>query len=64
MITLVDKIYKLEALGIVNAGPCKIKVRQWSGLDGDVVKQRDLKVWIKVKSLPPYVWTFHNMDMQ
>jgi len=61
MITPFDKIYDLVPLHVVNFGPCKIKVRQWSRLENDIIEQR-VKVWIKVKSLPPYVWNFNNMD--
>ena len=54
-IDYVDKIQETEALGVVNIGPCKIRVRQWSEMEGDINEKRDLKVWIKVKSLPPYI---------
>ena len=31
-------------------------------MEGDVDEQRPLKVWIKIKSLSPYISTSHNID--
>lgn len=48
--TPLKKIQEIEALGVANVGAYRIKVRQWSGLKGDVIEKRSVIVWIKVKS--------------
>ena len=53
---------EIVALGVVTVSCCGIKVRQWCGLKGDYDEQGKVKVWIKLRSVSPYIWTMQNLE--
>lgn len=48
------------ALRTVNIGCCTIKLRRRSMMEGYILEHRQCKVWIKMKTLHIYTWSFKN----